>query len=59
MYQQETRLSSQQHDNKCTGEEKDLRPKIIMHNVIKGGTDTLDQLVRECTGIRSTRFESV
>jgi hypothetical protein len=48
-------LSSQHHDDKCMGEEKDLKPKIIMHNAIKGGIDILDQLETECTGMRSTR----
>jgi len=37
------------------GEEKDHKPVIFMHNVIKSVFDVLDQLVRECTCMRSTR----
>jgi hypothetical protein len=36
-------------------EEKDRNHKIIMHNVIRSAFDVLDQLVRECTCMRSTR----
>ena len=47
--------SSQHHDDICMGEEKDHKPVIFMHNVIKSVFDVLDQLARECTCMRSTR----
>jgi hypothetical protein len=44
-------------------EEKDRKPKIIMHNVIKSASDVPEQLVNECTCRRSTRcllvFETI
>jgi hypothetical protein len=48
-------LSSQCHDDRCIGEKKDHKPKVIMHyNATKSGIDILDKLVREYTCTRST-----
>jgi hypothetical protein len=58
MYQQGTRLSFSIHQSIMMtgmGEEKDRKPKIIMHNVTKSMFHVPDQLVRECTCMRSTR----
>jgi hypothetical protein len=59
MYRQETRLSSSFHHGIMMtrmGEEKDHKPKIIMHNnATKSGFDILEQLVTERTCTRSTR----
>jgi len=53
-------LSSQCHDDTCMGEEKDHKPKVIMHyNATKSGTDNLDKLVREYTYTRSTRSRNL
>jgi hypothetical protein len=38
------------------GEEKYHKPKIIMQNVIKSALDVPNQLVRDCTCMRSTRY---
>ena len=48
-------LSSQRHDDTCMGEEKDHKPKVIMHyNATKSWIHILDKLVREYTCTRST-----
>jgi hypothetical protein len=49
-------LSSRHYDDTCMGEEKDHKPKIIMHNnATKSRSDILEQLVMEGTCTRSTR----
>jgi len=49
-------LSSRHYDDTCMGEEKDHKPKIIMHNnATKSRFDILEQLVMERTCMRSTR----
>lgn len=49
-------LSTEHHDDKITGVDRDYKPEIILHyNDTKGSVDTMDKMVNEYSVKRSTK----